>query len=311
MLAKHSLSITVSRFSLFYKFLLYFGIVMAVFAAIAISSMYYIMRPIIEGVQSMQFFEHIAAAAKSMFSGDLALQNAAFATLGADFEVIKQVFATNKDNVVGALIALVVFLFLGKFFITIGHYPAADVLNNFMNSNSKFGFTSNLIAHLKKAVAYSFVETLIYIPFMLLLGVLLYFVFLGVSKLSIIFALSFCILLALVLLGLKRSVFAMWLPTYINEELGVFKSLQKAIIENKHLIIKNWGLFTALNVVAYMFVVLLALVTFGFGALLAYSFITIYYVSVSLVIYYRHNERKYYIDAETVIDSTKMVKSVY
>ena len=115
----------------------------------------------------------------------------------------------------------------------------------------------------------------------------------------------------MVLIALKRSVFAMWLPTYINEELGIFKSLQKAILTNKDLIIKNWGLFTAINFVSYMFIMLFGLITFGIGFIMATSFLNIFYQSIGLVIYYRRNERKYYIDAETVIDSKHSVKEVY
>ena len=311
MLAKHSFSITVSRFSLFYKFLLYLSIVMLIFAAVSISSMYYIMRPIIQGVQNMHFFEHCMDAFRSMFGGDLAVQNSAFGILGQDFAKISEVFATNRNNVVGAVCALFAFTFLGKFLITIGHYPLADVLNNFMNSNSKFGFTSNLIAHLKKSVAYSFVDTLIYIPYMLLLCGFIYLTFWGVGKLSVVFALTLCLTIFMVLIALKRSVFAMWLPTYINEELGIFKSLQKAILTNKDLIIKNWGLFTAINFVSYMFIMLFGLITFGIGFIMATSFFNIFYQSIGLVIYYRRNERKYYIDAETVIDSKHSVKEVY
>ncbi len=311
MLVKHSLSISVSRFSLFYKFLLYISIVMLIFVAISISSLYYIMKPIISGIQEMQFFQHIREAFSSYFSGDLSVQNSAFAVLGEDFTKIAEVFATNRNNVIGALCALVAFVFLGKFLITIGHYSTSDVLNNFMNSNSKYGFTSNLIANIKKSVAYSFVDTLIYIPFMLLVGLLFYFIVWGVGKLSIIFALSFAIVVALVLFALKRSVFAMWLQTYINEELGIFKSLQKAIITNKDLIIKNWGLFTGVNFATYMLTILLGILTFGFGFIMAISLFNILYMSIGLVIYYRRNERKYYIDAETVIDSKHSIKSVY
>lgn len=311
MLAKHSLSITVSRFSLFYKFLLYLSIVLLVFAAISISSMYYIMKPIIQGVQNMHFFEHCVDAFRSMFGGDLAVQNTAFGVLGQDFAKISEVFATNRNNVIGAVCALFVFLFLGKFLITIGHYPLADVLNNFMNSNSKFGFTSNLIAHLKKSVVYSFIDTLIYIPFMLIVSGLMYLVVWGMGKFSIVFALSLALTIFMVLFALKRSVFAMWLPTYINEDLGIFKSLQKAILTNKDLIVKNWGLFTAVNFASYMFTIIFGLVTFGIGFIMAMSLLNIFYQSLGLVIYYRRNERKYYIDAETIIDSKHSIKSVY
>ncbi|MDE6967974.1 MAG: hypothetical protein K2P12_04870 [Clostridia bacterium] len=311
MLVKHSFSITVSRFSLFYKFLLYLAIVLLIFSAISISSMYFIMKPIIAGVHNMQFFDHLSEAFKSMFLGDLELQQNAFAVLGSDFSKIGEVFATNKNNVIGAVCALIAFMFIGKFIISIGHYPLADVVNNFMNSNSKYGFTANLIAHLKKAVAYSFVDTLIYIPYMLLLGALVYLIIWGVGMFSLLFALSLSVLTVMVLLALKSSVFAMWLPTYINEDLGVFKSLQKAILTNKDLIVKNWGLFTAVNFLSYLVTVLFGLVTFGLGFIMCISLLSIFYLTIRLVIYYRRNERKYYIDAETVIDSKHSIKSVY
>lgn len=308
---KHSISITTSRFSLFYKYLLFLCTVLLIFAAISISSMYYIIRPFIQGIKNMQFFEHLADAFRSMFLGDLGAQSDSFAVIGSDFAKISEMFAQNKNNMIGAACALVGFSFLGKFLVNVGHYPITDVLNNFMNSNSKFGFTSNLIANIKKAIAFSFFDTLIYIPFMLLLGVLVYFVGLGASKLSILFALSLIVVIVLTLLALKRSVFAMWLPTYVNEDLGIFKSLQKAIITNKDLIVKNWGLFTAVNFAVYFIAFLFGIVTFGVGFVMSISLFNIFYLSTQLVIYYRRNERKYYIDAETVIDSKHSVKNVY
>lgn len=307
MLVKHSFSISVSKFSLFYKFLLFLSIVLLIFAAISISSLYAIMKPIINGVQNMHFFDHIADAFRSLFNGELE----AFKVLGEDFGKISEMFATNKNNIIGAVCALIGFLFIGKFLVSIGNYPLADVINNFMNSNSKYGFTSNLIANLKKATTYSLFETLISIPFLLLLGVVVYFVVWGAMHLSVIFALCLGVTIVMVMLALKRSVFAMWLPTYINENLGIFRSLQKAILTNKDLIVKNWGLFTIVNFVFYALTFVFGFVTFGIGYVMAISFMTIFYSSTELVIYYRRNERKYYIDSETVIDSKHSIKEVY
>ena len=91
----------------------------------------------------------------------------------------------------------------------------------------------------------------------------------------------------------------------------MFKSLQKAILTNKDLIVKNWGLFTAVNFATYFITILLGILTFGSGFIMAISLFNIFYQSIGLVIYYRRNERKYYIDAETVIDSKHSIKSVY
>lgn len=311
MLVKHSLSITVSRFSLFYKFLLFLSIVLITVAAISISSMYYIIKPIIQSVQNMQFIQHCIDAFRSIFTGSLEAQNAIFNILGQDFAKISEVFANNEQNVIGAACALVAFIFLGKFLISIGYYPLADVLNNFMNSNSKYGFTSNLIAHLKKSVAYGFFTTLFYIVYVAILGLIVYFIMWSVGKISVILAISLSVVVVMVLLALKRSVFAMWLPVYINEELGIFRSLQKAVITNKDLIVKNWGLFSAVNCVGFLITALLSIFLFALGTFFAISLMNLIFLSLELVIYYRRNERKYYIDAETIIDSKHSIKSVY
>ncbi len=77
------------------------------------------------------------------------------------------------------------------------------------------------------------------------------------------------------------------------------------------MIVKNWGLFTAVNFASYMFTIIFGLVTFGIGFIMAMSLLNIFYQSLGLVIYYRRNERKYYIDSETIIDSKHSIKSVY
>lgn len=308
MIFKHSFSITVSKFSLAYKILLFALIVILIFSAISISSIYFILEPIFQRVDEMDFFVHIGNAFKSIFTGN---SDEAFQIVGQDFEVVMQVFAENRHNVIGAACALVSFLFIGKFLLSICYYPASDIINNFMNSKSKFGFTSNMLVNLKKAVAYSFVDTLISIPYMLLTGVIIYFVGYGIGQLSIIFAISACICLFMVLVAIKSSVFAMWLPTYINEDLGVFKSLAKSMKENKDLIVKNWGYYTMLNFISYFLGILFALVTFGLGLLLVVGIFVVFYLTSQLVIYYRKNEAKYYIDCETVINSKNPIKSVY
>lgn len=310
MLLKHSLAITISRFSLVYKVLLFFLIVGLIFSAVAISSIYFIMEPIFQGIANMHFFEHIGEAFRSLFDGQ-GFNTEAFHQLGQDFDKIIEVFGENKHNVIGALCALIGFYYIGKFLISISYYPTSDVINNFMNSNSQYGFTSNLIANIKKAIAYSFVDTLISVPYMFITGLLVYGVGWLIGQFSVILSISAGLFVMLILLALKSAVLTMWLPTYVNEKIGVFKSLVTSIKENKSMILHNFGTYFMTNCIAYIFFMIVGLFTFGLGFFIAFSILNVMYLTIKMVVYYRKKELRYYIDRETIVDSKQTIKSIY
>lgn len=310
MLLRHSLGITVSRFSLVYKVLLFAFVVALIFGSIALSSAYAIVKPIFAGVENMQFFQHLGDAFKAFFSGQMQ-DSPAFEIVGNDFEKIQNIFAENRHNVIGAVCLLIVFYFVAKFLFAISYYPTSDVINNFMNSNSKYGFTANLIANLKKSTAYSLVDTLISVPYTALIACAIYGVGWVLGKFSVLLAISADLLIVMVMLALKSSVLALWLPTYINEDLGVFKSLAKAVKGNKHTFLHNFGMYVIVNFIGYIFFVICGIFTFGLGSLVALSIINVLGLSIRMVLYYRKAELRYYVDEDTIVDSKQVVKAKY
>ncbi len=307
---RHSFRIMSSRFSLVYKTLLFITITLVVLSALAFSAVYSIIEPIIEGIREMMFFEHIGDAFRSFFASDFTIQSAAFEQVNLDFEAIGKMFVENRNNIILASVLFAIFIFITKTFINIARFPTADVLNNFMNSNSRFGFTSNLIVNFKKSVAYSLVDSLISIPYYLILGLILW----GVGELFMLFSiwlgLMTILTIIIVLHSLKHSVLVLWLPMYVKEDKGIFKCLRDSVIMNKNNILRYMGLYVITFFLTYTFTVIFGLVTFGVGAIIALSIVHVLLVAIEMVAYYRFKEEKYYVDTDTVINSKSAVKDV-
>ena len=308
---RHSFRIMSSRFSLVYKSLLFISIVLLMLSALTFSAVYSVIEPIIQGINNMQFFEHIGDAARSLFAGDLTIQSLAFEQVKMDFSAVSQIFVDNTHNVVLASSLFAVFVFISKALINVARIPTADVLNNFMNSNSRFGFTSNLIVNLKKAIGYSMVDALISIPYYVIMGLILW----GIGALFFMFSIWLGIIMILVvsilLFALKHSVLILWLPMYVKEDKGVFKSLKDAVVLNKKNIIRYFGQYIITFFGTYAFTVVFGFVTFGIGAIISLSIFHVLLVAVELVAYYRVKEEKYYIDPDTVVNSKTVVHDKY
>lgn len=311
MVLRHSLRVMSSRFSLVYKVLLYIFIVLLLFSAITYAAVLPVIKPILVGIDNMDFFSHILDAFKSIFSFNSDVQTGAFEQISIDLSAISEVFATNQNNVIVGAILFTIFIFLCKFFVSFSKLPACDVLNNFMNSNSKYGFTSNMIANAKKASAFSLIDTLITIPYYVLVGVILYYVGYACSFVMVWLSLVSVLTLLILFVSLKSAILNLWLPYYINEDKGVFKSLSNSILMNKKYILNNLGLYVITYFILYGITIGFSIITFGIGFIFAISINQMLLLAIQLVVYYRINEKKYYIDPETVVNSKTVVKSVY
>lgn len=306
----HSFRIMTSRFSLVYKSLLFIGVILLMLSAITFSAVYSVIEPIIDGINNMDFFAHLNEAFRAFISADTAAQVTTFEQVRVDFEAIGKIFVDNSHNVILAASLFGIFVVIAKSLINVARFPAADVINNFMNSNSKFGFTSNLIANFKKSVSYSLVETLISIPFYFVTGLIMW----GIGELFFTFSIWFGIVTMLaiffVLLSLKYSLLILWLPMYVKEDKGVFKSLKDSIILNKPNILRYFGMYIITFIMLYAFTVFFTLVTFGFGIILCVSIFHVLFIAIEMVAYYRAKGEKYYLDSDTVSTPNLVVKDV-
>lgn len=310
MVIRHAFKVLCSRFSVVYKLLIYILVVTLIFSGVTYASVFSVVKPIIDGIQDMQFFPHLAEAFRSVFSGNVELASGAFLQVKLDFQAIGEVFATNQSNVVLAAVLFTLFVFIANFFINICRLPVADILNNFMNSNSEFGLISNIVANIKKAVAYSAVNTMIILPYYLIVAVACWYMMAWLIGVSFLLTMSLVLLFVIFMLSVKNSILAMWLPTYINEDKGVFASLVSSVKAGRKLFVENLGLYFITCLLIYAVSVMFGLITFGIGFVLAMSFNKVLFIAIEQVIYYRENELKYYIDPQEVVDSKKVVKSI-
>lgn len=311
MISRHSFNIFTARFSLVYKSLLYLIVVTLLVLAIAISAIYPVVSPIIKEVNGTDFFKHIGDAFSSVFSGDNDAQNQAFMQLKADYHSLLEIFANNTRLLVAGGALIFIFFFLYKFIATLCHLPIADVTNHFMMSNSRFGFTSNFILNIKKSLSYSLLHTLVLIPITAVMVGVIYLTVFVMSKISFILMGAVLFLIVVLLLALKRSMFAYWLPTIVVENKSCVAAFKQNFVMLKHSFSYVFGFYFIIYILIGAMSVLFTIGTFGLGVWLVGGMTTVYFKVSDMVIYYRKNRLKYYVDSDTVVNSKNSVSDGY
>lgn len=294
MIIKNSLAVMSSRFSLVYKTLLYVFIILLIITAITVSILSPVLKPIIDGVNEIGLVESAKEFATCAAVGSVAEKAAAYEAFSIDLQELFDVFGSNIAVVNGALAIIIVGFLFAKFLIELSYCPTSDVMYNFMNSNSKFGFTSNFFANIKKSLAYSGVSVLVYIPYLavsvgLLVGLWLLFV-----KISILLAISVCILVALFMSSFKKALLHRWLPAMVIENKNVFKALKESLVVFGK---RSGALMSVYFIVAlleFCFVMVMGLFTLGLGFVFALPIALAFHRAMELVLWHQFEGCKYY-----------------
>lgn len=311
MVLRHSVNVLTSRFSLVYKVMLYLAIVILIFSAISVSAVYPIMRPVADDLNGMQFFKHMGDAFSSLFGGDLDAQSNAFLTLKLDWDRITDSVINNIYSIWWMVVVVIVLLLLLKFLVSLCLYSVTDISRHFMSSNSRFGFTSNMIANLKRSAAFAGVETLFSIPYYAIMVGVIWGLAELIMPLSGLLALMIIFSITVFLFALKRAIISAWLPGYVLEENGVFVSFKNAFKDAKSTWKYNLGLYFMFYLLATAVVVLVSLSTFGIGLVVSTALLIVLTRMIDLVIYYRKHDLRYYIDNDTVISPKHVVSDSF
>ncbi|MCQ2409135.1 MAG: hypothetical protein MJ068_01165 [Clostridia bacterium] len=214
--------------------------------------------------------------------------------------------SANAGTMVGVAFSGVFLYALYCFLIGLSFYPVADMLNNKMASNMSFGFASNMAMNAKKSVRFSLARLSISFPLdIVFLVIEACFVF-GVFPKIGIWAFTLALLIAILYVASRAVLFAGWLPRMIyypdeNVYTNFFRSLS-SVKANIKCLFKAYIITFSL---VYICAVVFAFPTFG---LLSIVMPPVYYImirAIELVGYYKMNGMNFYIDSNTVIDTTE------
>lgn len=300
MVVKHSANLLLSKFSLVYKLMLYCAIVVAIFTGIGIGVIVPLTRPLVNGIVGTGFFEHLSETVSLFFQGDVnystALQN-----LNSDITAIGAVIQNNYAALTGSIILIVVFFVLAGMFIGLADIPTVDILNNFMTSKSRYGFSSNFIDNIKLSVKYNLVKVLVTLVFDV--GILALAVYLTTLIFSVnsLFALFLFVFMAVGISAVRQSFTSLWLPAIVADNGKIFASLKYSIVTTTKRFAKFFGTYFIVYLIIASIGILFTLSTFGVGFVFMVPGSMLFTRCLEMVFYYTLNGKSFYTSVDKIV----------
>lgn len=300
MVVKHSANLLLSKFSLVYKLMLYCAIVVAIFTGIGIGVIVPLTRPLVNGIVGTGFFEHLSETVSLFFQGDVnystALQN-----LNNDITAIGAVIQNNYGALTGSIILIVVFFVLAGMFIGLADIPTVDILNNFMTSKSRYGFSSNFIDNIKLSVKYNLVKVLVTLVFDV--GILALAVYLTTLIFSVnsLFALFLFVFMVVGISAVRQSFTSLWLPAIVADNGKIFASLKYSIVTTTKRFAKFFGTYFIVYLIIASIGILFTLSTFGVGFVFMVPGSMLFTRCLEMVFYYTLNGKSFYTSVDKIV----------
>lgn len=301
MLLKHAFNVLISRYSIVFKMILYYFVVILVFTVVAFSIIQPIIADVTTQIQDTGIALQIKEFITKFFTGDSSFIETIHAAHKSALEII-EILKANSSAVGKCIAVVVVFLVACIYVINLGKLPFSDVINHFMNSNSRYGFLANFFANLKQSALYSLLYLVTVLPCNLLVFAAVFFLGYGLAQAGhLLLALPLCMLVGLVLYTVRSWLFAGWIPAIVVDHMPVHKALITGTKSLNKIVVPLWLTFFMLLFLSYLFVAASAAFTFGFGLFIAFPTASMLFKVAELVLYYNAHDYHYYVADDTVI----------
>lgn len=200
--------------------------------------------------------------------------------------------------------ALVIFVFIFAFRFILGLYeiPLTVVIEGFMSSNARMGFTGRFISNIGKSSRFVLVKMLYTVVFDIVILFSVYWLF-ELFNLSVVkyFAPFIIMLAVLILLTVRYTFIAMWAPDAVLRDKGVFRAFGYSVKKS----VRNMGSIFTTFICAWTLIIavnmLTGIFTFGAGLILTLPLSVLFINFLNMAVYYGKTGRRYYTDANTVV----------
>ena len=307
---KHSLSILTSRFSITYKLLVFLIVITFLFSVLTVCAVYPTLSDLRNNMNELDLGNAVRGYVREALQGNPEKQAEAYEILSAKFDQATEIVRNNSLQINLSIVWLVLIYLLYVVFFSWGQYCVSDVINHHMSSNSKFGFSSNLIVNFKKAMRYSLLYTAITIGFMIVVALLYWLSFATLFKVAPLIGLASAVAIFVFAMAVRRALLFGWIPAMVADGLDVVDALKKAGSLLKQRFTYAFGLYLIYYVAWLGLTIAITVFTFFVGTLFAISVSLALAQACDLVIYYRTVGKRYYIDVLNVVDPSIKQRSI-
>ena len=290
---KHSLSIMSARFSTVYKLFLFLLVLAIVAAGVSVGVLLPTLSGFIDQVEELQVLKSIGDYAKTIFGDQPEAQEAAYAHLVEVYDAFLGIIDGNSLMINVAIVLAILLYFVFILF-----------MHNYMSSNSKFGFASNLVVNFVRAMRYASLYTLLSLVYYAFGVFIVWLLFLTVYKGSAFVGCMMTLLVFFVLTAIRSSLFAGWAPAMVADDMTARAALAESckMAKERFGMLMSW--YFAYYVLVFAATILLGVATFGIGSVFVLIVALLHTRIFDMVVYYRYKGRRYYVDVFNVIDPT-------
>lgn len=301
MLYKNSIKILFSNFHIVWKSILYFLIVFLV----SIGLLYLCINPIFLTLKESGIIsEAVGIYTEFMTSLNLSEMGVAINEL---FESLFEVLINNISNlwISFAGIFLIIFVF-SVILNNLSIMANCNSLHYYMGSMNKSGFYSSFYDTVGKSIKVQLAYFIVSLPIKIinLTLIILTFRLFKVSILWSILAVFITIVLYIILVAFKVTIFSGWIPTMVIMNYGVLKSLRVSIRNAFRKFPRIFG--NAVGMVLTLFCAYgLVFFTFFVGLIIVIPATYLFYSCFGMVLTYESQGMRYYVDIYNVITPKK------
>lgn len=216
----------------------------------------------------------------------------------------------NADNFykIILMITFAVGYFLISTICTFDKIPMCEVLDAKMSSNCKLNFTGIYFSRLWFSIKYTLCSLIFFVPLDAAILVAGYFSLKIFSLGGFWLTISpfIVIMLTIILISLRVSLFANWVPECVSSGKGVWKSFGASVKLSSKKFLRTF--LNAVFVVLTLFLVniLMFVLTAGVGLIISAPATILLINSFSMVNYYVSNGNRFYVDGQTIVSPRKL-----
>ena len=304
---KHSFHVFVDNFSVVYKQLLYRLIVLLISGIICWLGVYPFIKTFIDSAQFNTITEGTKEFITNLLNGQMnELQSLSEKVQTAYAELI-ELFNTKLTEAILSGLLLLLIILVAKWFMGLGNYATASVINDKMALRAKQPFFGTLIRNLKNASIYNAIYVPLSVLFDLIVVVAMFFLFFTLlNHIVYFFICLFLFVLAVVFaFTFKMTMTCDWLPALIRGKMKHGEAMKYAFARKNKNTVNVMSNFAVIVLIVFALNMAALILTLGVGLLLtipsSYSII----ISFEFVNYYDREEIKYSIDKNTIISPAK------
>lgn len=295
------------NFSVVYKQLLYRLIILLISGAICWAGVYPFIKTFIDSSHLNALVEGVKGFISNLLQGKTGELEELSASVQTAYAGLIELLNTKLTQAVLSVLLVLLITIAAKWFMGLGNYATASVINDKMALRANQPFLGTLIRNLKSAAIYNAIYVPLSVLYDLLVVVAMFFLFL--MLLNHIFYFFIClflfVLVVMFALTFKMTVTTDWLPALIRGKMKQGAAMKYTFSrkgKNTFNVMSNFAVILiivfALNMAAF-------LLTLGVGLLLTIPSSYVIIICFEFVNYYDREEIKYSIDKNTIISPAK------